>query len=323
MGTTHCGATAVITGASSGIGRAAALAFAREGANLVLAARRERLLREVAVGCKALGVSAVVVPTDVTDAEAVEELARRAVAESGSLEVWVNNAGVSALGRLDEVPLEAIRRVVDTNLLGYVHGARAAIPRFRERGSGVLVNNASVLGHTGGPYVAAYAMTKFAIRGLTESLRQELRALPDVHVCTVSPGSIDTPFFQHVANFTGRAPKALRPVVAPERVARAMVSLAKRPRRESIVGGSARTIALQRVLAPPLHERLFAKQIENDHFQDRPAGPTFGNLFEPMEEGAGETGGWKDLHAGRGRKTALAAAGVAVPALVAGAWLRR
>ena len=323
MGRNLDGAAVVVTGASSGIGRAAALAFAEEGANVVVAARRERLLEEVAAECESCGVRALAQPTDVTDSGAVEALARRAEAELGGLDIWINNAGVSALGRLEEVPLDAVRRVVDTNLMGYVHGARAAIPRFRMRGSGVLVNNASILGHTGGPYVGAYAMTKFAVRGLTESLRQELRDLRDVHACAVSPASIDTPFFHHVANFTGRAPKALRPVVAPERVAHAIVSLAKRPRREVIVGGSGRILALQRVLAPPLHERLFAKQIEEDHFQDAPAAPTLGNLFEPLGEADGTTGGWKEFHDGGRGNAALAALALAIPALVAGVRLRR
>jgi NADP-dependent 3-hydroxy acid dehydrogenase YdfG len=133
----------VITGASSGIGRATARSFARHGATVVLAARREAALHEVAQECRNLGGQPLVIPTDVTDAAAVEHLATRTVETVGRIDVWVNNAGVTLVGRLEETPLEPYRRVIDTNLFGYVHGARAAIPYLREQGSGVLINNAS------------------------------------------------------------------------------------------------------------------------------------------------------------------------------------
>jgi len=129
----------------------------------------------------------------------------------GRIDVWVNNAGVYLLGSLEATLPDAFRRVLETNFFGYVHGARAVLPRFREQGHGVLINNASVYSHVGAPWLSAYLSSKFAVRGFSEALRQELDDLPEVHVCTVSPSPIDTPIFASAANYTGRAVKAPRP----------------------------------------------------------------------------------------------------------------
>src|SRR5918911_5499121 len=134
----------VITGASSGIGRATALACAHRGATVIVAARREDLLKELTDECERLGGTALAVPTDVTDEEAANELARKAVENFGRLDVWVNNAGVTLFARFEEAPIEEYRRVFETNLFGYVYGARAALQYFREQG-GVLINNDSVV----------------------------------------------------------------------------------------------------------------------------------------------------------------------------------
>jgi NAD(P)-dependent dehydrogenase (short-subunit alcohol dehydrogenase family) len=288
----------VITGASSGIGRASALRFAREGAAVVLAARNADALREVATECEQLGAQALVVPTDVTDEEAVKSLARRALENFGHIDVWLNNAAVSLFARFEEAPPEAWRRVIETNVFGYTYGARAAIRAFREQGSGVLINISSINGEVGGPYASAYVTSKFAIRGLGESLRQELLDAKDIHVVTVLPASIDTPIFQHAANYTGRALQPMSPIYTAERAARVIVNAARRPRREVFVGTSAHNEAFLHKLLPGLAERLMAKMVERDHFQNAPAPPGSGNLFEPMAP-ASISGGWRSSPAKR------------------------
>ncbi len=282
----------VITGASSGIGRATAHAFAAQGATVVLAARREHALREVETECTNVGGRPLVVPTDVTEEEQVRALARRAIEGFGRIDVWVNNAAVTLFGRFEETPPEVYGRVIHTNLFGYIYGARAVLPYFREQGSGTLINVSSVVAFVGQPYTSAYVMTKAAIRSLGECLREELIDAPDIHVCTVLPATFDTPLFQHAANYTGRAPKAMDPVYAPEMVADTIVRLAQRPQREVFVGRMGRMLAFQHAVAPGMTERMMAKMVDRDHLQDRPAPPSPGNLFEPMPGWAGVRGGW-------------------------------
>jgi NAD(P)-dependent dehydrogenase (short-subunit alcohol dehydrogenase family) len=177
----------VITGASSGIGRAAAYLFADEGSRLVLAARAERPLNDVAAECERRGTRAAAVPTDVRDEDAVERLAQAAVERFGRLDVWVSGAGVMAYGHFEEVPAEIFRAVIETNLLGQVHGARSALRRFREQHSGVLINMSSVWGRVSAPDVSAYVTSKFAVRAFSECLRQGLRAEPNIDVATMLP----------------------------------------------------------------------------------------------------------------------------------------
>ena len=260
----------------------------------MVVARRVHALEELARECKAVGGQALAAPTDMTDEAAVAELARRAVERFGRLDIWVNNAGVYLLGLLEATPPEAFRRVLETNFFGYVHGARAVLPRFRTQGHGVLINNASVYSHVGAPWLTAYVSSKFAVRGFSEALRQELADLPDVHICTVSPSPIDTPIFASAANYSGRAVKAPPPTYRPEQVASAILASALHPKRERIVGGAGRLVTVAEAVAPGPFERINRRYVNGLQFAAEPAPATDGNLYAPVSDGrAAARGGWR------------------------------
>jgi NAD(P)-dependent dehydrogenase (short-subunit alcohol dehydrogenase family) len=316
-------AVVVITGASSGIGRATARGMAERGTALVLAARREGPLHEAAQECAARGGPAIAVPTDVADPQAVEALAAQALEHFGRIDVWVNNASVLAFGRFEDTPPEVFRRVLETNFFGYVYGARAALPVFRRQGYGVLINVGSLDSKLSQPYASAYVASKHAVRGLGMCLRQELAldGTADIHVCTIMPATIDTPIFQHAANYAGRAVKAMPPVYGAERVARTIMRAAERPPRERFVGTVAHLLQAQALVLPGLTERFLAVFTEKQLFyRDRPAAPTAGNLFAPMADGADVSGGWQG---GRLRDRLRAGVGLAALLSGTGAWLWR
>ena len=181
------GASVVITGASSGIGRAAALAFARRGASVILAARRAEELDDLARECRSLDGKALPVRTDVTDPDAVFGLAKAADDAFGRIDVWINNAGSGVFGPYQDAPLDLHRRTIELNLLGGMYGAYAVLPYFLRQGSGTLITNISLGGWAPAPFAAAYSASKFGLRGFTASLRQELRRYPHIHVCSVFP----------------------------------------------------------------------------------------------------------------------------------------
>ncbi|MEH1168543.1 SDR family oxidoreductase [Micromonospora sp. CPCC 205539] len=313
--------TVVITGASSGIGTATAYALARRGAAVVLAARSEPALQQVAQRCRELGGRSLAVPTDVTDLESVQRLAERAAAEFGHVDAWINNAAVSAVGLFDEIPVAEFRRVLEVNLLGAVHGIRAALPYLGAAGGGVLVNNASVLAEVAMPYQSAYNATKHGIRGLADTVRQELRVTGrgQISICTVLPATIDTPFYRHAANYSGREVVPPPPVYPPEVVAETIVRVLRRPRREAYAGGLGRLIGLQWRLAPALMERTLGWYGRHTQFGPGARADSSGNVFDGDSDGR-QDGGWH----GRRRQLArmatafgLAAAGTAVGTMAA------
>jgi NAD(P)-dependent dehydrogenase (short-subunit alcohol dehydrogenase family) len=275
------GKVVVLTGASSGLGRATALELARRGAHLVLGARRLEALEETAARCRQEGADARAVPTDVTDEAAVRRLGEAALNAFGRIDAWINNAGVTSFGSLEGTPLPDHRRVLETNLWGSIHGARFVIPVFRRQGRGVLVNVGSILSKIGQPFVPSYVISKFALRGLSEALRAELADAPDIHVCTLLPYAIDTPHFQEGANLVRRETFAMPPVQSPEKVARALTDLLERPRRERHVPRVAALGLALHALAPRLVEHVIHDALSAWHFGAPQPVDLEGNLWRP------------------------------------------
>lgn len=267
------GKTVVITGASSGAGRAMAYAFARLGSHVVLAARRLEALEEVVTECEELGGKATAVQTDVTDAGAVRRLAESAVSFGGQIDVWINNAGVLAAGEFTETPIEVHDQVIRINLMGYIHGAHAVLPYFKEQQHGILINNISVGGWFPVPYAVGYSASKFGLRGFSEALRSELVKWPAIHVCNLFPAFLDTPGIQHAGNFTGRVLRPAPPVYDPQRVARAVVALVKHPVNSTTIGSVASLLRLGHLLLPALTGTITAAVVKTylTHAEKTPA----------------------------------------------------
>jgi short-subunit dehydrogenase len=288
---------AVITGASSGIGMATALKFAEKGYNVVLAARRMDELQEAARHCEELGVETLVVTTDVSSDDDVRDLCAQAIEAFGRVNVWVNNASVYLVGKFQDLPLEDMRRLMDVNFFGYVHGSHAALNQFRLQGYGSLINVASVNASAAQPYVSVYSASKAAIRALDESIRMELKleGLDNrIHVSTVMPASIDTNLFQNGANYSGMEVRALEPVYDPKYVANWIYKISQHPKREKYVGT---LMALQRTHMPGMYEKQIGKYTDADLLSDKPVRDTKGNLYEPLMGNRGMRGGWRETRA--------------------------
>ena len=283
----------VITGASSGIGRAAAHAFASEGARLVLGARDEAALAEVVEECAERGGTALAVRTDVTHSGQMRALADKAAAfGDGRIDIWINNAGVGAVGSFEETPLEAHEQVLQTDLLGYLRGAYVAWPYFKAQKCGTLINTLSLGSWVAQPYAAAYSASKYGLRGLSEALRGELTEYPDIHVCDIYPAVMDTPGFRDVGNFTGHALKPPPPIYDPHLVAHAMVACALRPRPSTTVGSAATLARLAHFLVPGfsvLSGWLTRLGLERSPKSESSSG----NLFAPPSGDRRIYGGWR------------------------------
>jgi len=288
------GKVVVITGASSGFGKGAALRFASEGASLVLAARRGELLEELVDAIRSAGGEAISVPTDVSHLAEVQVLAERALERFGRIDVWVNNAGVGAIGPFERVPLEDHVKVVEINLLGTLYGSYFAYRQFLHQRSGILINVASELGRHTVPYYTSYAAAKHGIVGLDDSLQQELLQfdLEDVHICTVLPTAHDTPFFDHVANYTGHEVAAPKPLHDPYDVVETIVKLAIDPKDSEIVGGDGVVKVLLKNVAPELSKRLAARQVHANQIEKAPrSSDQRGAVQAPMTKGTEVSGG--------------------------------
>jgi len=245
------GAVVAVTGASSGIGRECALAFAREGSRLAIAARRLDRLEAVAETVRAMGGEAWVMATDVGDPEQVRRFVQGAAARFGRLDVLVNNAGYGVRGKVEDTPLESYRRLMEVNYIGTVAGCQAALPIMRRQRTGVIINVSSIVGHRALPTGGAYAATKAAQISLTEALRAELKGT-GVSACSVHPIGTTTEFGEVADRESGS--KSLGGPVGPQQtaqdVARAIVRCARRPRAEVFPYRASRVLVGLNAVAP-------------------------------------------------------------------------
>ena len=287
------GRTYVVVGASSGFGQGTALRLGQLRANVVLAARRTDLLEEVAAKVRAAGGQALVVTTDVAKADQVEALANAATQRFGRIDVWMNIAGVGATGRFWDVPVADYSRIVDVNLKGVIYGSHTALRRFLAQGSGTLVNMGSVESEVPLAYHATYAATKAGVLSLGRSLNEEIRHAGHrrtIKVATVMPWAVDTPFFQHTANYSGHADRMVM-MDGPEKVVQALVWASLHPREEVPVGWKAQMASTAHHLFPDVTEAISAN-IHRAELQKGTAQPaTAGSVHRPIPEGRGVDGG--------------------------------
>ncbi|MDB5021155.1 MAG: family oxidoreductase [Pedobacter sp.] len=282
----------VITGASSGAGKAIALQFALGQPKLVLASRNLEALKDLALECDKLGAQVRCVATDVTNAGDLINLAAEADDFGGRIDVWVNNAGVLAVGDYDKLPMEVNEQVIRTNLVGYMNAAHAVLPYFKKQKKGVLINNISIGGYLPVPYGVAYTASKFGLRGFSSALKAELSGWPGIHVCDLYPAFLDTPGIQHAANYSGKAIRPAPPVYDPRRLAMAIVKLSKQPKDQVMVGSASILLRAAYGLFPKLTRGISQTVISKYLKLAKPIPPTDGNLFLPVEFGNSVFGGW-------------------------------
>jgi short-subunit dehydrogenase len=237
----------VITGASSGIGLVTARMAAQRGARVVIAARSEESLREIA---NQLGANVTYVACDVADEDDLRSVAEHARTRFGQIDTWVNNAGVSIYGKLLEIPIKDQRQLFETNYWGIVLGSRIACQYLGSRG-GALINVGSTVSDRAIPLQGAYSASKHAVKGFTDALRMELEEEgTPISVTLIKPGSIDTPFTDHAKSYLERKPNLPPPVYAPENVAEAILHAAENPVRDLFVGSGGKGISAMGHYAP-------------------------------------------------------------------------
>jgi NAD(P)-dependent dehydrogenase (short-subunit alcohol dehydrogenase family) len=317
----------VVTGASGGIGRATAIAFARRGDRVALLARGEVGLQAAADEVRAAGGTPLVVPVDVSDADAVEAAADRVEAELGPIDVWCNVAFTSVFAPFDQISAAEYARVTQVTYLGFVHGTMAALRRMKPRDRGVIVQTGSALAYRGIPLQSVYCGAKHAIRGFTEALLTELRHdASNVHVTMVNMPGVNTPQFDWVLNKLPKRPQPVAPIYSPEFVATAMVWAAEHPRRRAWWVGTPTVYTIMgNKVAPAFLDRYLARtgisgqQTDADAQPDDPQ-----NLWHPADgadghdfgaEGRFTKGSWTrdpQVWASRHHGAVAAAAGAAL-----------
>ncbi|HEX2167630.1 MAG TPA: SDR family oxidoreductase [Longimicrobiales bacterium] len=285
------GQVIVITGASSGIGLATAQAAARSGARVVMAARNAGDLHNAADDIRREGGEAIAVQADVAVFEQVELLANRAIEEFGRIDTWVNCAAVSAYATFVEQPLEDIRRIMDVNFLGQVHGAKAALPHL-EQSAGALICVGSTLSDRGVPLQGAYCASKHALKGWLDSLRVELQhAGSAVRVTLVKPSSVNTPLFNKAKTQLGVMPQPIPPVYEPELAARVILRAAAGDERDAFVGGAGKFLSITERLSPRLvdvQQRLQGFDSQMTTWAKGADAPS--NLYDPVAHDGGVRG---------------------------------
>jgi short-subunit dehydrogenase len=275
----------VITGASSGIGLCTARTAARRGAKVVLAARSDETLDDVVRDITAAGGTAIAVHCDVADRAQVERVAAEAVGRFGRIDTWVNNAGLSIYGKLDEVPESDVRRLFDVNFFGVVNGALVALRHLRESG-GAIINVGSEVSEAIVPLQGYYSASKHAVKGFNDALRvevEELDQLP-VSITLIQPTATDTPFPQNARNYMDKEPKLPTPQDDPQDVADAILHAAEHPTRSKKVGAMSKISTTVAKLAPALGDKMAAKQADRQQYDERPRDPD-GSLHKPSESG--------------------------------------
>jgi len=276
----------VISGAGSGFGLAAARRFAAAGAKVVLGGRNMAALQKIEEEIRNRGGEIAAVATDVAERDQVERLAALAIDKYGRIDTWVNNAGVSLYSTFEKVSEAEIHRIFQVNFMGQVHGMWAAVPRMRKNGGGVIINVASVVGKRALPLQNFYSASKFAIVGLSEALRTELAIQKaNIKICVVCPPSVNTPFYDNAGTKEGFCPRPLPIVAEPETLARAIVSCARRPRREMWVTLTAKAFVGLSILFPSMVD-LFVRLIgfRAELTREPKAANAPSNLFAPTPD---------------------------------------
>ena len=291
------GRTYVITGASSGFGRGVAEKLGASHANVVLAARRTNVLSEVANEVEAAGGHALVVTTDVSKPEDVRRLADKTIQAFGGFDVWINDAGVGAIGRFEDIPVEDHARLVDVNYKGVLYGSHAAMRQFNQQGYGTLINLGSVESEVPLAYHASYAGTKAAILAFDQALNQEIRLRDkddDIHVVTIMPYAVDTPFWEHAANYSGGTAR-MGSMDDPDKVVDTIIFSSLYSNDKMPVGWKALATNTAHYILPTFTESRAADAIHQYQIETAPPqAPTSGSLHRPMQSGTGVSGGVRE-----------------------------